>query len=95
MNYRVLVSELWPDKEELLDGRDLYSTVASYFELAFVFQLEYPTEAQTVITLMQLTVARYRDESGTLTASRKETMFNKVRKCFLLLVIFLCKLNLC
>ena len=43
MNYRVLVYELWPDKEELLDGRDLYSTVASYFELAFVFKLEYPT----------------------------------------------------
>ena len=66
----------------MLDGRDLYSIVACYFELAFVFQLEYPTEAQTVITLMQLTVARYRDESGTLTASRKETMSNEVIKYF-------------
>ena len=56
--------------------------MASYFELAFVFKVEYPTEAQTVITLMQLTVASYRDESGTLTASRKETMSDKVRKYF-------------
>ena len=82
MNCRVLVYELWADKEKLLDGRDLYSTVASYFELAFVFQLVYPKEAQTVITLMQLKVPRYGDESGTLTASRKETMSNKVKKYF-------------
>ena len=52
MNCRVLVYELWADKEKLLDGRDLYSTVASYFELVFVFQLVYPKEAQTVITTL-------------------------------------------
>ena len=82
MNYRVLVYELWADKQKLLDWRVLYSSVASYFQLDFVFQLVHPKEVKTVITLMQLKVACYGDESGTLTASRKETMSNKVRKYF-------------
>ena len=53
MNYRVLVYKLWADKEKLLDRRDLYSSVASYSQLDFVFQLVYPKEVKTGITLMK------------------------------------------
>jgi len=33
------VFEIWADKLKLLDGQDLMSAMASYFELCFVFQL--------------------------------------------------------
>ena len=65
-----------------MTGRDLYSTIVSYFELAFVFQLMYPKEAQTVITILQMKVARYGDDSGSLTVTRKDTIMKKVKKYY-------------
>ena len=79
---RFFTYELWADGERLLTGRDLYSTIVSYFELAFVFQLMYAKEAQTVITILQMKVARYGDDSGSWTFTRKDTIMNKVKKYY-------------
>ena len=37
--FRSFLFEIWADKVLLLDGQDLMSAMASYFELCFVFQL--------------------------------------------------------
>ena len=37
--FRSFLFEIWADKVKLLNGQDLMSTIASYFELCFVFQL--------------------------------------------------------
>ena len=44
----------YADRVKLLEAQDISSAFASYYELAFVFQLEYPKECQTVSQVSQL-----------------------------------------
>ena len=54
---------------------------ASYYELAFVFQLKYSRRCQTTAELIQLKVLQYRDhELGSLTGQKKDQLLAKVRK---------------
>ena len=77
---RSLLFEIWVDREKLLDGQDFMSAMASYFELCFVFQLEYPKQSQTVINILQHRAARYGDDKGSLTHMRKDSAMNKLAK---------------
>ena len=53
----------------LLEGQDLFNALASYYELAFVFQLKYSKHCQTTAQIMQLKVLEYGDiELGGLTS---------------------------
>ena len=72
--------EIWADRQKLLNGQDLMSALASYFELCFVFQLEYPRECQTVVNILQHKAARYGDDKGSLTNMRRESAMNKMAK---------------
>ena len=66
---------------KLLDGQDFYHTLASYYELAFVFQLKYSRRCQTTAQLIQLKVLQYGDqELGSLTGQKKDQSLAKVRK---------------
>ena len=66
---------------KLLDGQDFYHALASYYELAFVFQLKYSRRCQTTAQLIQLKVLQYRDqELGSLTGQKKDQSLAKVRK---------------
>ena len=66
---------------KLLDGQDFYHALASYYELAFVFQLKYSRRCQTTAELIQLKVLQYRDhELGSLTGQKKDQLLAKVRK---------------
>ena len=54
---------------------------ASYYELAFVFQLKYSRRCQTTAHLIQLKVLQYGDqELGSLTGQKKDQSLAKVRK---------------
>ena len=54
---------------------------ASYYELAFVFQLKYSRRCQTTAQLIQLKVLQYGDqELGSLTGQKKDQSLAKVRK---------------
>ena len=77
---RSFLFEIWADRHKLLGGQDLMSAMASYFELCFVFQLEYPRQSQTVINILQHKAARYGDDKGTLTHMRKDTAMNRMAK---------------
>ena len=66
---------------KLLDGQDFYHALASYYELAFVFQLKYSRRCQTTAHLIQLKVLQYGDqELGSLTGQKKDQSLAKVRK---------------
>ena len=66
---------------KLLDGQDFYHALASYYELAFVFQLKYSRRCQTTAQLIQLKVLQYGDqELGSLTGQKKDQSLAKVRK---------------
>ena len=66
---------------KLLDGQDLYHALASYYELAFVFQLKYSKKCQTLAQIIQLKVLKYGDqELGSLTGQKKDQSLMKVRK---------------
>ena len=66
---------------KLLDGQDFYHALASYYELAFVFQLKYSRRCQTTAQLIQLKVLQYGDqELGSLTGKKKDQSLAKVRK---------------
>ena len=66
---------------KLLDGQDFYHALASYYELAFVFQLKYSRRCQTTAHLIQLKVLQYGDqELGSLTGQKKDQLLAKVRK---------------
>ena len=58
---------------KLLDGQDFYHALASYYELAFVFQLKYSRRCQTTAQLIQLKVLQYGDQ-------KKDQSLAKVRK---------------
>ena len=79
---RNITFELWADRVKLLEAQDIFSAFASYYELAFVFQLEYPKECQTISQVIQEKVARYGSvESGVnMTKSRTKTVTNKLEK---------------
>ena len=74
--------ELWADNVKLLEAQDLFSALASYYELAFVFQLHYPKECQTVAQIIQEKVAKYGCvESGVnMSKSKMKTVANKMEK---------------
>lgn len=82
ISFRSLEFELWADNVRLLKGQDIYSAIASYFELVYVFQLHYPKECQTVSNILQEYVAKYGSvESGVnLTKSKTSTVVNKLEK---------------
>ena len=64
---------------KLLDGQG--HALASYYELAFVFQLKYSRRCQTTAQLIQLKVLQYGDqELGSLTGQKKDQSLAKVRK---------------
>ena len=66
---------------KLLDGQGFYHALASYYELAFVFQLKYSRRCQTTAQLIQLKVLQYGDqELGSLTGQKKDQSLAKVRK---------------
>ena len=66
---------------KLLDGQDFYHALASYYELAFVFQLKYSRRCQTTAHLIQLKVLQYGDqELGSLTGQKIDQSLAKVRK---------------
>ena len=66
---------------KLLDGQDFYHALASYYELAFVFQLKYSRRCQTTAQLIKLKVLQYEDqELGSLTGQKKDQSLAKVRK---------------
>ena len=66
---------------KLLDGQDFYHALASYYELAFVFQLKYSRRCQTTAQLIQLKVLQYGDqELGSLTGQKIDQSLAKVRK---------------
>ena len=73
---------MWADNVKLLESQDIWSAIASYFELVYVFQLHYPKECQTVSNILQEYVAKYGSvESGVnLTNSKKSTIVNKLEK---------------
>ena len=80
--FRLLEFELWADNVKLLESQDIWSAIASYFELVYVFQLHYPKECQTVSNILQEYVGKYGSvESGVnLTNSKKSTIVNKLEK---------------
>ena len=72
---------MWCDRVKLLDHQDLLSALASFYHLAFSFQLKYGKEAQTTCNILQLRVAKYGDpDEGTLTNQKKDTAFNQIVK---------------
>ena len=79
-SFRTFQFELWADRGRIMGGQDFISTLASYFELCFVFQLKYPSQCQAVCQIIQLRMLRYGDpESGTLTTMRKKQAQNKLQ----------------
>ena len=65
----------------LLVGQDLFNALASYYELAFVFQLKYSKHCQTAAQIMQLKVLEYGDiELGGLTSMKKDQALMKFKK---------------
>ena len=72
---------------KLLDGQDFYHALASYYELAFVFQLKYSRRCQTTAHLIQLKVLQYGDqELGSLTGQKK---YNKSSSQLFLAILVL------
>ena len=58
-----------------------FSALASYFELAFTFQLEYPVESAVTINLVQLKIVNYGNvDKGSLTKMAKTTVGNKIKR---------------
>ena len=66
---------------KLLEGKELYHALASYYNLVFVFQLKYSKKCQTLAQIIQLKVLKYGDqELGSLTGQKKDQSLMKVRK---------------
>ena len=76
---------MWADNQKIFEGQTIFKALTSFFELAFVFQVEYSKEAQLVVTILQNKVARYGDNSGTLTHMRKDTVNNKLLRYYSIL----------
>ena len=54
--------------------------MVSYFELCFAFQLHYSSGAQITAELIQKRIAKYGDDTGTLTNMRRTTAISKIQK---------------
>ena len=77
---KMWVFEVYVDKMKLLGNLSFRQAIASFLHIAFVFNLEYPKESQTVADIWQRRFARYGTNTGTRTASKKETAQNKMKK---------------
>ena len=74
--------ELWADNQRIFEGQNLFKALTSYMELAFVFNLSYAKESQLTVHILQSKVAKYGDNSGTLTPMRKGTAEKKLSKYY-------------
>lgn len=63
--------EVHVEKELLLANLDLPEAIAGFLHLAFVLNLKYAKESQTLLDIMQRLVAKYGDDSGTKTQRSK------------------------
>ena len=77
---RSWIFELWVDKMRYLESLTIVQAIASFLHLSFVFGLDYPKETQTVADILQRRFAKYGDDSGTKTHTRKETAQTKMSK---------------
>ena len=78
--YRTFTFELHAGGVKLLEGQDLFSAFESFFQLAFMFKLEYGEKSQTVAEIIQLKIAKYgNSDKGTLTKRAKGTAKNKIK----------------
>lgn len=75
---KTFIFELWAEHAKLLGNMNICTALASFFHLAFCFDLKYPKAGETVADLLQRSVASYGDNSGTRTWKRKDTAEKKI-----------------
>ena len=74
--------ELHADNQRIFEGQTIFQALTSFYELCFTFQLHYAKEAQLTASIIQNKIAKYGDDSGTLTPTRKETAQNKLMRYY-------------
>merc|ERR1712096_364007 len=74
------VFELYVEKVKLMGNLSITESIAAFLHLAFIVDLQYPKEAQTVCDIVQRRFAKYGDSSGTRTQTKKETASSRINK---------------
>ena len=77
---KTFVFEVHVEGDKLIGNLDLASAVAYVLHLAFVMNIHYPKECQTMWDIMQRKVARYGDSSGTRTNTGRAAATAKYEK---------------